>query len=393
MNVSVNSKGEAVESFLSGKLSQVDVRKIEAELAKLWTQASMSGSEDHPQVIRACSGNLILYTDRDDAETSDANMLDAVIISHPARAILAICRQAEPAKLEAWVSARCHLAPGSGTKQICSEQITVLAEGNLDNELVSVIESLLLGDLPVFLWWTASELSGEKLSPFLASISRLVVDSARAPYSFSYLRDLHKIVDSTEGCISVSDLNWRRLLGIRAALAEEFERLPFCLSSLDRICKIKVSACSQEFQEESCSIQALLFVGWLASRLGWDAVSLGKESGAEVIARFRKESEAIDVYFNSQVLTHVAPGSIFEVEIETTDEKKLRVSRDPAGEAGSLVLVVSEKGRKLRELIADDSDMDRVHLMGHELEDLGKDTVFAESLAAASELIRLLEDE
>lgn len=393
MNVQLNQVKETVESFLSGKLSQVDVRKIETELNKLWLQAADSqGNEEHPQVIRACSGNLILYTDREDAETTDANILDDIVLAHPSRAILAICRNADEPKLEAWVTARCHLAPGSSTKQICSEQITVLAEGQLDNELVSVIETLLLGDLPVFLWWTSEDISGEKLGPFLACTRRLVVDSARAPYSFNYLRGLHQIVDSTDGCINVSDLNWRRLLGIRAAIAEEFERLPFSVARLKDIEKVRIACCRQEFQEDDCSIQSLLLAGWLASRLKWDAVSFSKEENKGVVARYSKNEQNIDIEFKSTVLTHVAPGSVFEIEIEVAGGKKMHVSRDPAGEVGSLVVTVNENGKRIREIVADDSDLDRVHLMGYELEELSADSVFKESLESAFDLVHLLEE-
>lgn len=388
-----NQSKESIASFLSGKLAQVDVRQIETELSRLWAQANASEDNvEHPQVIRACSGNLILYTDREDAENVDSNLLDEVILSHPSRAILAICRESENRKLEAWVTARCHLASGGGAKQICSEQITVLAEGqNLENELISVIESLVLGDLPVFLWWTAAHLSGDKLGPFLACSRRLVVDSARAPYSFSYLRDLCSVAESTEGCVAVSDLNWRRLLGMRAAISEEFEREPFNLSDLKKIKKVTISSCAQEFQNDDCSLQALFLTGWLASRLGWTPESFAKEKDRGTLARFKHGDEIVELEFKAAVMTHVSAGSIFEIEIETGDTKKLRVSRDPAGEAGTLFVTVSQTGKRIRELVADDSDLDRVHLMGYELEEMGADKIFLESLSSAVELLHLLE--
>lgn len=398
MNVTSQNPGEAIESFLSGKHSQVDIRKIEAELSKLWTQAaggtgSNEENTEYPQVIRSCSSNLILYTDREDAETTDANMLDDILLGHPSRAILAICREAENKKLEAWVSARCHLAPGTGSKQICSEQITVVAEGNMENELVSVVESLLLGDLPTYLWWTVGDLTGDKLGLFLGNISRLIVDSATAPYSFKFLRDLHQVVESTDEHMAVSDLNWRRLFGIRAAIAEELEREPFSIADLKQIKKVLISSCGQEFQEDHCSIQSLLFIGWLASRLGWEAVSFGKDkSSGKILARFNNDGKTIDVEFTSTVLTHVKPGSVYEVEIEYEGARCLRVCRDPSGESASLVVMVKENGERTRELLAEDNDIDRVHLVGFELEDLASDRVYPASLEAAYKLIHLLEE-
>lgn len=66
--------------------------------------------------------------------------------------------------------------------------------------------------------------------------------------------------------------------------------------------------------------------------------------------------------------------------------------REPAGEAGTLFVTVSQDGKRIRELVADDSDMDRVHLMGYELEEMGADKIFIESLSSAVALLHLLEE-
>ncbi len=393
MNVNLSMKrSQSVDSFLSGRLAQVDVRKIEQELTRLWTRASDSSTgEEYPPVVRACSGNLILYTDREDAESTEADILDEIMLAHPSRAILVVCRESDDRSLAAWVTARCRFAPGSKTKQIGSEQITVLAEGKLDLELVSVIKSLLLGDLPVFLWWSTADLTGDKLGQFLACTRRLIVDSAHAPYSFAFLRNLRQIVTSTTGCIAVSDLNWRRLLGLRAAIAEEFERQPFAITDLNDIVKVKVSSCGQELQNDDCSVQSLILLGWLASRLSWNPISFAKGNEKGSVARFKSKRQAIDVEFRSIEMTRVAPGSIFEIEIEVEGGKKLRVSRNPAGEADSLLVTVSENGKQVREVIADDSDMDRVNLMGAELNEMGAESVFEQALESAFDLVHLLE--
>lgn len=381
---------QQLKAFLAGSYSQVDVKAIQAELDALWMKASSSTpGEEHPQVIRACSSNLVLYTDREDAEKVDADLLDEIVQVHPARAILTICRPiSEYPRIEAWVSARCHLASSGGGRQVCSEQITVLAEGPVEQELTSVIDSLLLGDLPVFVWWTIEDLNGERIAPFLIKARRLIVDSSRAPYSFSFMRDLHKLVESTLNCVCISDLSWRRLLGIRSAIAEEFERAPLSVADFDNITKIKISTCGHAVNADECSIQSLLLLGWLSSRLGWKASSFEKTSGKPTTAIFNEKTE---VQFSTTELENVAPGSIYEVEIELTGGRKVRVSRDPAGEAHSLLVTVSENGKRMRELIADDSDMDRVHLVGYELEELTADPIFAESLSSAIDLVELLE--
>ena len=61
-----------------------------------------------------------------------------------------------PSSINAWVSAHCHMTSESG-KQICSEQISIAAEGAAVSTMHSLALQLLISDTPVFLWWTASQ--------------------------------------------------------------------------------------------------------------------------------------------------------------------------------------------------------------------------------------------
>ena len=91
-SVQANPSNQSGQSaFLSGKMSQVDVKAIQSELNKLWQNASTAKpGEDVPQIVRACSTNLILYTDRPDAETDDSAILDELVQIHPACGSLTI---------------------------------------------------------------------------------------------------------------------------------------------------------------------------------------------------------------------------------------------------------------------------------------------------------------
>lgn len=389
--MSVQEKSpEGVESFLSGKMSRVDVGAIQAELRRLWLQAATSDHEesDHPQISRACSCNLVLFTEHEDAQTVQSNILDSVVLQHPARAIMTILdNQAKERGIEAWVSARCHM--GAGARQICSEQITVVAQNAKEEELTSVIDSLILGDQPTFVWWTVPDISGDRIGAYLACARRVIVDSSLAPFSLQYLCNLHRLFDNFEGCLAVSDLNWARLLGIRRALAEEFERSPLQLTDLHRIAKITISSNGQELQADDCSVQSLLLLGWIASRLDWQPVYLGRENGAvHSGAKFKRtDGKIVETEFHSTTFDHVPPGTVFHVVVQLEDGRSVEVYRDPAVELGSLVVIVRENTKRVRELIADESPSDIVALMSDELDELGPDTVFGESLAKAFELV------
>lgn len=274
-------KSEGTEAFLSGKLAQVDIAKIEKELKSLWQSASNSG-ESGGSVTRACAMNLILYSEDSDAETVAGDVLDDITTRHPCRAILAISRDAAKPSLEAWVSARCHITDQKSRKQICCEQITVRSEGNGPNELTSVVLPLVISDLPVFLWWRAKKVDFHKIKPFLSYVDELIVDSAKAEESDNIFADVLHIIgaylEEKHGAqIVVSDLNWRRSLLWREALALSFDPAHGHLSvdALKSVANLKVSYAAGKSGKCSGSLnQSLLYIGWLANRLNWQFKNL-----------------------------------------------------------------------------------------------------------------------
>lgn len=268
-------KKEGTEAFLSGKLAQVDIAKIEKELQTLWQSASESG-ESTGSVTRACAMNLILYSEDSDAEVVAGDMLDDITTRHPCRAILAISRESAKPSLEAWVSARCHITDSKSGKQICCEQITVRSEGNGPDELTSVVLPLVISDLPVFLWWRAKQVDFARVRPFLSYVDELIVDSAKDEGSCNFFSDVIHIIgaylEEKHGAqIVVSDLNWRRSLLWREALALSFDEQHGHLSVdvLNDVETVEISYTSSNDECSGSANQTLLFIGWLANKLSW----------------------------------------------------------------------------------------------------------------------------
>ncbi|HEY9715441.1 MAG TPA: glucose-6-phosphate dehydrogenase assembly protein OpcA [Chroococcales cyanobacterium] len=288
---------EETTAFLSGKLAQVDIMRIERELKHLWRSATHTG-EGH-LVTRACAMNLVLYSEDADAEISAGNILDEITTRHPCRAILAIRRQFEKPRLEAWVSARCHLTDSKTRKQIWCEQITVVSEGTGPHELASVVRPLVIPDLPVHLWWRTAGLDVEKMEPFFGAIDELIVDSAQDLEDGNYLIDLANLVNTPDAqrLVAVADLNWRRTYTFREGLALAFSQAPeetVPANSFDRIKQVEIrygggDKTSTEGGKGDPAVlnQALLYLGWMASRLGWRATAIsGKEGDREIEIKF-----------------------------------------------------------------------------------------------------------
>src|SRR4029079_2038916 len=125
---------------------------------------------DRTGSVRAITLNLIVVApDADHVDTS-IQALEPVAPSHPLRAIVATPIDAE---LRATVASSCWV--GASDRQVCSER--VLVQGG-PKALPSAVTSLLVPDLPVFLWWQGPFDRSDRLAAELAGLaSRVIVYS------------------------------------------------------------------------------------------------------------------------------------------------------------------------------------------------------------------------
>lgn len=371
-----------VEEFLSGKVKAVDVAHLESELRLLWSQAERTDGDGdmHSNILRACAMNLVLYSTDQDAEFAAGNLLNEVIVSHPCRALLAIQRDRDQASLEAWVSARCHSASKSGMKQVCCEQITIAYEGCDVNVLPSSVSPLLVADLPVFLWWRTPELDTDRLTPFLKSIDRLVVDSRRTASGKDYLYKLMEIVNGARDVITVSDLNWRRLLPWRRAAAEVFTVGSFGFQPGD-LQKIKKVDIDFQPQKDGClSTQILLYVGWLVGRLNWQV-----EGGVAGANKWKFNAANCEISVTAANHSEMPPGALNKVKLTLSADRTITIIAKPKEEMVSVVIECNSQTKSF-ELLTPSANFRESDLMGRELETLAEDAVFFQSLQIANAL-------
>lgn len=341
MSSSTDKRKSTTETtnFLRGHLSQVDVQRIERELKDLWraideakplerqdnTPVMITEGKDAnaaevktkpSNVMRACTANIVLFSEDADAEVEASAVLDEVAIRHPSRAILAISRRAAEQRLEAWVSARCHMADSKSLKQICSEQITVRYDGEGTRELASVVSPLVINDLPVVLWWRSNRLDKGYLEPFSRFIDMLIVDSLRAADAKSFIKEMAGICASTQKK-PLFDLNWGRLIPWRRAIADAFSDAapPMSLPSLPGISKVTISYAKTGDGDSVIPVQPLLLLSWLSARLQWQRESAAF-SGGKFTADFKANGQTVSAVIEPFSSDKLSQGSVCSVVIE-----------------------------------------------------------------------------
>jgi glucose-6-phosphate dehydrogenase assembly protein OpcA len=195
---------------------------------------------------------------------------DAIANANPRR-IITVCPSAgEDTGVGAQVSVYCPMKKQYLHSLVCSEYITLRGTPDALERNGESIANLAVSDLPRFLWWKDTPAPNKPLFQQLAHQAHSVIfDSAEFTTSEADLGQLCTIL--TEG-MPVIDLNWRRIAGWQELTAEAFDP-PARRKDITEIDRVDVN------YELGNPAQALMFLGWLASRLQWQPTSYTHSGG------------------------------------------------------------------------------------------------------------------
>jgi glucose-6-phosphate dehydrogenase assembly protein OpcA len=365
----------------------IDAAALERELNAMWAEMSApEGGEQESGVARACVLNLVVYAGGRGERAVVDELLGAVVERHPCRAIvLAAEREEAEARLEAFVSTRCQLS-NRGAKRICGEQITIEAAGGAVDTASTAVAPLLVPDVPVFLWWKDIPHYDDKLFTRLAGMAdRVVIDSASFNRPHDDLLSLAGLLEA--GRLRLSDINWGRLTSWRSLVAGFWDVADY-RESLTGIVRVYIEYDPPDRAHEQTAPKALLALGWIASRLGWEVVE-GGASLSDGRARFLlrdggREVEAVvtatddvggrDGLVTSLTLT-TAAGDEFYVRLRM-EEGKLETGARLKGADHNVGRVLAFEARSEGERLSCELDI------------LTRDDVYEMAVASAAGMLR-----
>lgn len=289
---------------------RVDSASIEKSLAGLWRREN---GPDDQAVMRAALWNVVAHTWNAAQHSEASQILAKASQSIPQRTIVIRAEPGAKSEMSSWISANCHLV--SGQKQVCSEEVAIVAGGDHVERIPPLVNALLIPDMPVAVWWVG-DLPNENhayVESLLDPADRLIVDSS----SFDSAPDLalvHRIGAKTT--TAPADLNWVRLEEWRVATAGIFDP-PSMRPRLRDIRNVRVVACSSG-NKFGDSVESLLYAAWLSSQAGHHVSEDGRvESGAGNVAyELQTEGRAADT------------GSLTRVEIEFSDRSVATIVSD-----------------------------------------------------------------
>jgi glucose-6-phosphate dehydrogenase assembly protein OpcA len=250
----------------------LDVDAVERALAELWQEtAGGEQVESEDAVLRSRAANLMVVVTNDAALAGCQQIIRELAATHPCRALVMLAdRDGADRDIEMFVSASCQDQRRSTQAELSCEEITLVARGQFTAELPSAAIPLLVPDLPVFLWWLDLErLADESFQPLSRAADRLVIDSvdlAAMDLQLGSIEQLFARQRNEE--IAVSDINWARLTSWRALLANFYDVQEYRPALGDQE-RVGIDYAAPEGNPNGIATQALLMVGWLASRFDW----------------------------------------------------------------------------------------------------------------------------
>lgn len=238
---------------------RVDVSAIERSFAELWRQENDDGEG---LVTRAALWNVVAHTWTSEQQTFATETLAKASEAVPQRTIVVRADPDAKDDMTSWISANCHML--AGTRQVCSEEVVIVAEGERVHHVAPLVAALLLPDMPVAVWWLG-ELPGNResyVTPLLDAADRLIVDSSH----FNSADDLTLLARIAEETTTApADLNWVRLEEWRAATAAIFDP-PSMRERLHAIRGVRITIAGE--RSFGSAAEGFLYAAWLTAQLG-----------------------------------------------------------------------------------------------------------------------------
>jgi glucose-6-phosphate dehydrogenase assembly protein OpcA len=245
------------------------VPAVEGHLARLWS-VQVDGdrvvTEKGLPHARASVLNLIVTVPDAVAAERVVQTLSGLGFRHPSRALVLVADpRATESSLDASVSAHCQPSNGDGD-QVCYEEVVLTVRGEAAGHLDGIVAPLLIHDLPTHVWWPGDPPFADGTFDQLVEVAdRVILDSADFGDLLLGLRRLTTLRRRS----GIGDLSWRRIAWWQELSAQFFDA-PRFRRYLPNLNRIRVRYARHAGGEGTGSLaQAMLYAGWVASRLDW----------------------------------------------------------------------------------------------------------------------------
>ena len=315
------------------------VRTIAAYLASLWEPPARLEADGQPIVTekglphaRASVLNLIVTVNDDAAADRIVRTLLDLGVRHPSRAIVLVPQHGSDSQpLDARISTHCHETAGDDGERMCYEEVILTVRGEAADHLSGIVAPLLIHDLPTHVWWPGDPPFNDPVFDQLVEMGdRVLFDTSDFVDLLGGLRRLGSLRHAS----GVGDLAWERLAWWQELTAQFFDAPRFrrYLPNLSRLLisyavPLRDAGVLPGDPNDSAPgvtspmAQALLYAGWIATRLGWRryrTVQTLQDGGFRLTLEGRHEM--IELAIRPEPTSAVRAGELMSVRLRSLGE-------------------------------------------------------------------------
>jgi glucose-6-phosphate dehydrogenase assembly protein OpcA len=367
----------------------VTLKTVVAEMSRLHDDITREDMSElgHPR-SRNCVVNLVITVSDEEREESAEQVVGFLAAGHPLRAIVLHRSPAEQGGLDAEITTEAHkLVRGTSVQR---EQVTLKVRGEAGEHIASLLEPLLVSDVPTYVWWTGTpSLAETGLREVLGVCDVLIVDSASFTNPVEAFLELAALAQRMSERMGFVDLQWARQKAWRETLAQFFApagRQPL-LDGLERV----VVECAG--MGRANRVGAALMSGWLMSSLGWRLTSAASasEKAAEAIVENRN-GRMVQLMLRSADAHSLPQGMLCGVRFhgrkgEHPFSMQMEIRADRSDHAHVRIDLGGEETLHQRLPLPQAGE---AQLLLHALSAGRRDGVYVRSLAAAAKLVDVL---
>jgi len=315
-----------------------------------------------------------------------ATVSDAIAAQNPSR-IIVLCPTLGPDEgVTAQVSAYCPVQKSKSRNLVCCEYITLRGTKEALERVADVVVSLLIPDLPKFAWWKATPNPEQGLFQSLAEVANcLIVDSSYFSDPESEFLKIQSLIDHET---YIADLNWHRLSLWQELTAASFDP-PERRMSLGEIDRISID------YEKGSAAQALMFLGWFASRLNWEPMGY-HETGGDYdlvhVSFLREDGRAIEAELAAIPTADVGeiPGDLIGLRLASSNPNANCNTILCSETTGCMRMESGGSAQMARtEQVTAMPDQKAELLMAQQLQRWGREVLYEESVAVTVKILQL----
>lgn len=408
---------------------KVHASDVETELSHLWRMSADNVRIGQNMNVRTSVLNFVICAPDIVSARHASTLIRDLSSTHIARVILLILDTSGiPSSISTWVTLR-SFPIISDIMRHSFEQITIMATGAAVYQADHVVQSLLKNDLPVYLWWLYDPPKDKSILRRIGTMNeRIIVDSSSFATPEESIRALAILVQTSPNC-AISDLSWARIAPWRELIAQFFDVADYrhYLTGVNHIAiehSVSPSFTSQENIIRGGSspnpIQALLLAAWLKARLGWqhatdsdtdeyDQVTgtyswqmarttstLPARSAATTVSKSGKLGALVAsrITLRPREVASLPPGSICLVRLESIRDGKLATFTINLEDDEHVITSVEiTEGPRPSRTVNIAAAREVSNLLHNEMEIMGRDTLYEETLNEVFDLLIPLEEE